>query len=93
MQEPPWMPRTEEEYQQQLAEEEAERIGEVQELDLPDDINTEVYSSEYVWTECSTCGMALRKPVYDRDPVMCSYCADNDFGPDSATELLDRGPR
>lgn len=28
MQEPPWMPRTEEEYRQQLAEDEAEEVGE-----------------------------------------------------------------
>lgn len=29
MQEPPWMPRTEEEYRQQVAEDEAEEIGEM----------------------------------------------------------------
>lgn len=45
-------------------------------IDEPDEMNAEVYSSEYVWSECSDCGVALRKPVYDTDPVMCSHCAD-----------------
>lgn len=45
-------------------------------IDLPDDMNAEVYSSEYRWAECSDCGASLRAPVYDPDPVMCSHCAD-----------------
>ena len=45
-------------------------------IDLSDDMNTEITSSEYVWVECSDCGVALRKPVYDQDEVMCSHCAD-----------------
>jgi DNA-directed RNA polymerase subunit RPC12/RpoP len=45
-------------------------------IDLPDDLNAESASSEYAWTECSACGVALRKPIYDTDPVMCSYCSD-----------------
>ena len=45
-------------------------------IDLPDDMNTEVYSSEYRWTECSACGVSLRVPVYDQDEVMCSHCSD-----------------
>lgn len=45
-------------------------------IDQPDDMNAEVYSSEYVWTRCSDCGVELRKPVYDTDPVMCSHCSD-----------------
>ena len=54
---------------------------------LPDDMNVEVYSSEYVWAECSDCGVALRKPVCDPDPVMCSHCAD----PYPEVDRLDQG--
>jgi hypothetical protein len=73
-------------------------------IDLPDDMNAEIASSEYVWAECSDCGAALRKPVYDPDPVMCSHCADpypladrldqdwltddEEWGPDSAQQAL-----
>jgi hypothetical protein len=56
-------------------------------IDQPDDMNAEIASSEYRWTECSDCGVSLRTPVYDPDPVMCSHCSD----PYPEVDRLDQG--